>query len=152
MKNGKASLRLWLRLLTCTNTIEREVRARLRRDFDVTLPRFDMMAALERAPDGLSMGELSERLMVSNGNVTGVADRLVREGVAERWSPEADRRSFRIALTEYGRREFAAMAKLHQGWIEEMLSGLNAAERETLMALLTKVKIVLDDEEGRDAT
>ena len=150
MANGKASLRLWLRLLTCSNIIEREVRARLRRDFNATLPRFDMMAALERTPDGLSMGELSERLMVSNGNVTGVADRLVKEGVAERWSPPADRRSFRIALTGHGRREFAAMAKLHHGWIEEMLSGLNPSERETLTALLTKVKTSLD-EKGRNA-
>lgn len=150
MPNGKASLRLWLRLLTCSNMVEREVRARFRRNFDVTLPRFDMMAALERAPDGLSMGELSERLMVSNGNVTGVANRLVDEGLAERWSPPADRRSNRIALTAHGRQEFTAMAKQHQGWIDEMLSGLDAAEREALMALLAKVKTSLD-ETGRDA-
>ena len=150
MANGKASLRLWLRLLTCTNFIEREVRARLRRDFSVTLPRFDMMAALERAPDGLSMGELSERLMVSNGNVTGVAERLVQEGLAKRWSPPADRRSSRIALTTHGQKTFAAMAKQHQGWIEEMMSGLNAKERETLMTLLAKVKTSLDTK-GRDA-
>jgi DNA-binding MarR family transcriptional regulator len=150
MANGKASLRLWLRLLTCTNFIEREVRARLRRDFSVTLPRFDMMAALERAPDGLSMGELSERLMVSNGNVTGVAERLVQEGLAKRWSPPADRRSSRIALTAHGQKTFAAMAKKHQGWIGEMMSGLNAKERETLMTLLAKVKTSLDTKR-RDA-
>jgi DNA-binding MarR family transcriptional regulator len=150
MANGKASLRLWLRLLTCTNFIEREVRARLRRNFSVTLPRFDMMAALERAPDGLSMGELSERLMVSNGNVTGVAERLVQEGLAKRWSPPADRRSSRIALTAHGQKTFAAMAKQHQDWIGEMMSGLNAKERETLMTLLAKVKTSLDTK-GRDA-
>jgi DNA-binding MarR family transcriptional regulator len=150
MANGKASLRLWLRLLTCTNFIEREVRARLRRNFSVTLPRFDMMAALERAPDGLSMGELSERLMVSNGNVTGVAERLVQEGLAKRWSPPADRRSSRIALTAHGQKTFAAMAKQHQDWIGEMTSGLNAKERETLMTLLAKVKTSLDTK-GRDA-
>jgi DNA-binding MarR family transcriptional regulator len=148
--SGKASLRLWLRLLSCSNRIEREVRARLRREFSATLPRFDMMAALERAPDGLSMGELSRHLMVSNGNVTGVADRLVREGLARRWSPPADRRSSRIALTPRGRLDFAAMAKQHKNWIDGLLSGLTAAERETLMALLAKVKISLGDE-GRDA-
>ena len=148
--SGKASPRLWLRLLSCSNRIEREVRARLRREFSATLPRFDMMAALERAPDGLSMGELSRHLMVSNGNVTGVADRLVREGLARRWSPPADRRSSRIALTPRGRLDFAAMAKQHKNWIDGLLSGLTAAERETLMALLAKVKISLGDE-GRDA-
>ena len=152
MANGKASLRLWFRLLTCSTMIEREVRVRLRREFDATLPRFDMMAALERAPDGLSMGELSRRLMVSNGNVTGVADRLAREGLVRRWSPPADRRSSRLALSARGRKVFAAMAKAHQGWIEEMLTGLNPAERDSLMALLAKVKLSIGSEgEGRDA-
>ena len=115
MAEGKDSLRLWLRLLTCSTMIEREVRARLRSQFGATLPRFDMMAALEREPDGLNMGELSRRLMVSNGNVTGVADRLAREGLVKRWSPPDDRRSSRLALTARGRKEFTAMAKAHQG-------------------------------------
>lgn len=132
--------------------IEREVRARLRREFDATLPRFDMMAALERAPDGLNMGELSRRLMVSNGNVTGVADRLAREGLVRRWSPPADRRSSRLALTARGRKEFAAMAKAHQNWIGELMTGLSANERDTLMTLLAKVKLSIGAEgEGRDA-
>ena len=152
MAEGKDSLRLWLRLLTCSTMIEREVRARLRSQFGATLPRFDMMAALEREPDGLNMGELSRRLMVSNGNVTGVADRLAREGLVKRWSPPDDRRSSRLALTARGRKEFTAMAKAHQGWIEEMLAGFNAAERGALMALLAKLKLSIGSEsEGRDA-
>jgi DNA-binding MarR family transcriptional regulator len=152
MADARESLRLWLGLLTCSSMVEREVRTRLRREFGATLPRFDMMAALERAPDGLSMGELSRRLMVSNGNVTGVAERLARKGLARRWSPPADRRSSRLALTARGRREFTAMAKAHQGWIEEMLAGLDAEEREALMALLAKVKLSIGGRgEGRDA-
>ena len=152
MAKGKDSLRLWLRLLTCSTMIEREVRARLRSQFGATLPRFDMMAALEREPDGLNMGELSRRLMVSNGNVTGVAERLAREGLVKRWSPPDDRRSSRLALTARGRKEFTAMAKAHQGWIEEMLAGFNAAERAALMALLAKLKLSIGSEnEGRDA-
>ena len=152
MAEGKDSLRLWLRLLTCSTMIEREVRARLRSQFGATLPRCDMMAALEREPDGLNMGELSRRLMVSNGNVTGVADRLAREGLVKRWSPPDDRRSSRLALTARGRKEFTAMAKSHQGWIEELLAGFNAAERDALMALLAKLKLSIGSEsEGRDA-
>jgi DNA-binding MarR family transcriptional regulator len=153
VERDKASLRLWLRLLTCATMIEREVRARLRRQFDVTLPRFDMMAALERADaDGLSMGELSRRLMVSNGNVTGVAERLVQEGLARRWSPPADKRSSRLALSDKGRKHFAAMARAHKSWIDELLNDLSAAEREALMGLLAKIKLsVGDDGEGRDA-
>ena len=149
---GKDSLRLWLRLLTCSTMIEREVRTRLRNEFAATLPRFDMMAALDRVPDGLSMGELSRRLMVSNGNVTGVADRLAREGLVKRWSPPADRRSSRLALTARGRKEFSGMAKAHQGWIEEMMAGLNTAERDALIALLARVKLSIGSkDEGRDA-
>ena len=154
MTQDKASLRLWLRLLTCSTMVEREVRARLRREFAVTLPRFDMMAALDRAPEaeGLSMGELSRYLMVSNGNVTGVAERLVQEGLARRWSPETDKRSSRLALTDQGRQEFAAMASQHKSWIDDMLGDLTAAEREALMMLLAKVKQSIgSDGEGRDA-
>ncbi len=88
------SLRLWLRLLTCTLTIERRVRARLRERFAMTLPRFDLMAQLERHPEGLKMGELSRRLMVTSGNVTGLTDQLVREGLVERTPIPADRRAF----------------------------------------------------------
>ena len=98
------------------------------------------------------MGELSRRLMVSNGNVTGVAERLARERLVKRWSPPADRRSSRIALTARGQREFAAMAKQHRSWIEEMMSGLKAKERDALMELLAKVKLSLElSDEGRDA-
>ena len=134
--------------------IEREVRARLRQEFGITLPRFDMMAALDRAPEaeGLSMGELSRHLMVSNGNVTGVAGRLVKEKLARRWSPPNDKRSSRLALTEPGRKEFAIMAKAHKGWIDDMLGDISAAEREALMTLLAKVKQSIGgDGEGRDA-
>ena len=98
------------------------------------------------------MGELSRRLMVSNGNVTGVADRLAREGMVKRWSPPADRRSSRLALTAHGRKEFSGMAKAHQGWIEEMMAGLNATERDALIARLARAKLSTGPEdEGRDA-
>ena len=103
-------LRLWLRLLTCSQLIEKRVRAGLREHFDTTLPRFDLMAQLERHPDGLKMKELSHRLMVTGGNVTGITDQLVAEGLVERTGVEGDRRAFRVRLTERGRRAFTQMA------------------------------------------
>ncbi len=149
---SKDALRLWLRLLACSNLIERQVRARLRKEFVATLPRFDLMAALERAPEGLSMGALSRRLMVSNGNVTGVVERLAREGLVKRSSPPGDRRSYEITLTKRGRSAFAAMAAAHEHWIGEFFAGLTAAEVETLVALLAKTKALLTPKtEGKDA-
>jgi DNA-binding MarR family transcriptional regulator len=133
-------LRLWLRLLTCTSLIEGEVRARLRERFDVTLPRFDLMAALDKAPDGLTMGELSRRLMVSNGNVTGVADRLVNEGLVSRESSPTDRRTAVVRLTEEGRLAFARMAHVHEGWIADFFKGLSPEDMAELMRLLAMVK------------
>ena len=135
------SLRLWLRLLTCTQLIERDVRGRLRRHFDTTLPRFDLMAQLERAPHGLRMNELSKRLMVSGGNVTGITDQLVIEGLVER-----NRRTgrptcpIRIRLTKKGRAQFADMARAHEGWIVDAFAGLNEREVAALHRLLGKVK------------
>ena len=142
---SKDALRLWLRLLTCTNVIEREVRTRLRNEFSVTLPRFDLMAALDRHPEGLSMGQLSAQLMVSNGNVTGVVDRLVREGAVVREPQPGDRRSYRITLTVQGRRNFAQMAAAHEEWIATLLGDLSDEEMTSLTALLERARAGLVD-------
>ena len=134
------ALRLWLRLLTCTQLIEQQVRARLREQFETTLPRFDLMAQLERSPEGLKMNELSRRMMVTGGNVTGITDQLEAEGMVQRLPLEGDRRALLIRLTPTGRKAFAEMASVHEGWIVESLSGLSEREVETLHKLLGKVK------------
>jgi DNA-binding MarR family transcriptional regulator len=134
------ALRLWLRLLACTQLVEKEVRGRLRDRFDTTLPRFDLLAQLERAPDGLKMNELSRRMMVTGGNVTGITDQLVTEGLVDRAVVEGDRRAFRIRLTPRGRKVFHAMAREHEDWIVQAFSALSAKEIATLHKLLGKVK------------
>jgi DNA-binding MarR family transcriptional regulator len=134
------ALRVWLRLLTCTQMIEGEVRAGLRARFATTLPRFDLMAQLERSPEGLRMGELSRRLMVTGGNVTGITDQLVAEGLVERAASPADRRAFLVRLTAKGRRVFDRMAAEHERWIVELVAGLTAGERRQLHLLLGKLK------------
>jgi DNA-binding MarR family transcriptional regulator len=136
----EAELRLWLRLLTCTTLIEGEVRRRLRDSFDVTLPRFDLMAQLDKAPNGMTLGELSQRMMVSNGNVTGLAERLVEQGLLDRRASPNDRRAQIVSLTPEGRRAFRAMARTHEDWIAELFAGLSHDEIETLMTLLAKAK------------
>jgi DNA-binding MarR family transcriptional regulator len=123
--------------------IERRIRARLRERFATTLPRFDLMAQLERAPDGLRMGELSRRMMVTGGNVTGITDQLVAEGLVERRPIPGDRRALAVRLTPKGRRAFDAMASEHEGWIVALLGGLSAADRERLHALLGRVKTTI---------
>ena len=133
-------LRLWLRLLTCSQLIEKRVRAGLREQFDTTLPRFDLMAQLERHPEGLKMKELSHRLMVTGGNVTGITDQLVNEGLVERLDVDGDRRAFRVALTEHGRTTFTEMARQHEEWIVDAFEGLSPRDLESLHKLLGKVK------------
>jgi len=134
------ALRLWLRLLTCTQLIEQKVRTQLRERFDTTLPRFDLMAQLERVPEGLKMNELSRRLMVTGGNVTGITDQLEAEGMVQRAPVEGDRRALLIRLTPAGRKAFAEMAVEHEGWIVAALGGLSEREIESLYKLLGKVK------------
>jgi DNA-binding MarR family transcriptional regulator len=142
------SLRLWLRLLTCTLLIERQIRARLREEFATTLPRFDLMAQLERHPAGLRMGELSQRMMVSGGNVTGITDQLVAEGLVERRPIAHDRRAHAVRLTSKGRRVFDTMAIAHERWVIELLSGLDAGQRKRLHGLLGRIKAAI---RARDA-
>ncbi|MDB5466021.1 MAG: MarR family transcriptional regulator [Phenylobacterium sp.] len=136
----KNELRLWLRLLTCTTLVETEIRRRLREQFDVTLPRFDLMAQLQRAPHGMTLGEMSKRMMVSNGNVTGLVERLVESGHLEREPLPTDRRVQVVKLTPAGSQAFEVMAAAHEAWIAELFEGLKASETEELLTLLGRMK------------
>lgn len=130
---SKQRLRLWLRLLRSARAIEAELRERLRTEFAITLPQFDVMAALARTDNGMTMTELSRHLMVSNGNVTGIIDRLVAEKLVLRQAPVTDRRSFIVRLTRKGASQFAIIAKAHEGWVDELLSDIDAAEAERIV-------------------
>ena len=136
----KDELRLWLRLFTCKEVVEGEVRRRLRERFNLTLPRFDLMAQLDRTPKGMTLGELSQRMMVSNGNVTGLVDRLVEQGLIDRQPSRIDRRAQIVRLTAEGRRFFRAMARENGDWIGDMFAELSQNELETLLHLLAKTK------------
>ncbi len=133
-------LRLWLRLLTCTQLIEKQVRTDLREQWGTTLPRFDLMAQLEREPEGMRMNELSRRMMVTGGNITGITDQLEAEGLVERAEVEGDRRGYLVRLTPKGRQQFNAMAQAHEAWIVDAFASLSARDIQTLHALLGKVK------------
>ncbi|PUE56938.1 MarR family transcriptional regulator [Limnohabitans sp. 2KL-17] len=135
-----ASLRLWLRLLSATTRIEDTIRQRLREQFGITLPRFDLMAQLEREPQGLSMSELSRRMMVTGGNVTSIVDQLEKEQLVRRQMQLTDRRSFTVSLTDDGRAVFSAMAQAHEGWVVELLAPMNESEQESLHNLLGTLK------------
>jgi DNA-binding MarR family transcriptional regulator len=134
------SLRLWLRLLSVTNLVEVSTRTQLRTEFSTTLARFDLLAQLERYPQGLTMSELSRRLMVTGGNVTRLTDQLEAEGLVARRTSRDDRRVSAVRLTRVGRRGFAPMALRHEAWILEMFSALNQKERTLLYELLAKLK------------
>lgn len=139
-EDDRLQLRLWLRLLTCAELIEDQVRTRLRTEFATTLPRFDVLAQLERAPDGLTMSVLSSRLMVSNGNVTGLVEAMARDGLVERRVNPADGRSALISATAAGQALFARMAPAHQGWIDGLMAGMSRAEMVLALELLGKLK------------
>jgi DNA-binding MarR family transcriptional regulator len=134
------SLRLWLRMLSCTNHIESYVRQQLQGSFAITLPRFDLMAQLERAPQGLKMSELSQRMMVTGGNVTGITDGLEKEGLVLRDVDPADRRVYRVRLTPEGQRQFRRMAAEHEQWVIGLFEGMSAREKQQLVQLLGTVK------------
>jgi DNA-binding MarR family transcriptional regulator len=143
-------LRLWLRLFTCTSMIERILGSRLKKEFGSTLPRFDLLAQLERVPDGLRMQELSSRLLVTGGNVTWLVGSLVREGFVTRRRAADDGRSAIVKLTAAGRRYFMRMARAHGEWVAELLQDVPAAERDRLNAMLGVIKGSLHLREERE--
>jgi DNA-binding MarR family transcriptional regulator len=133
---GRDRLRLWLKLLRLTRRIEGELRERLRVDFQMTLPRFDVLSALDRSSEGMMMTELSRMLMVSNGNVTGIIDRLVEDGLVLRSLRDGDRRASVVRLTEKGKLRFAELAEVHKQWVDELLGGLDSEEAHAVIGLL----------------
>ncbi len=136
----KQELKLWLRLLATTKLMSQEIRRRLRREFGATLPQFDLLAQLYREKDGLRLGELSSRTMVTNGNVTGLVERLEADGTVIRERLEDDKRVTVARLTEKGRVYFEGMAEAHERWIKEMMAEVEPAVLKRLLAELGQVK------------
>lgn len=148
----KDELRLWLRMLTCSTLIEREIRRRLREEFKTTLPRFDLMAQLEKSATGMTVGEVSQRLMVSNGNVTTVVAGLVDDGLVDKRPAPQDRRVQVISLTANGRKSFRAMAERHEEWIADLYAGLSPEEITALMRQLSKTKLSIQQSISRSGS
>ena len=146
-KPSKDKLRLWIRLLRASRTIESELRERLARKFDTTLPRFDVMAALYRTPEGMLMSDLSRFLLVSNGNVTGIVDRLVAEGLVQRGQRNGDRRTSIVRLTKPGKDAFKTMAAAHERWVGELLADVTKRDARQLTSML---KAFRSNWEGRE--
>ncbi len=151
VRDDHGAIRLWLRMLATNRLVETRTRRLLQERHATTLPRFDLMAQLERAPQGLRMGELSKRMMVTGGNVTGITDLLEKEGLVERAAVPGDRRAWLVRLTGAGRRSFAAMAAAHERWIVEAFDELTAREMATMAALLARLKTHVRSLEERDA-
>lgn len=142
--HSKQSLRLWLRLLSCSMIIEKRMRVKLAEAFDITLPRFDVMAALERNPDGLKMSELSDWLLVSKGNVTAIVGRLVDDELVERMQDEADLRILRVRLTPKGKSEFGRMAAQHEAWLDHVMRDLTDQDFDVLLAGLQRLRLSIE--------
>ncbi len=147
---SKARLRLWLKLLKTSGSIEAELRRRLRDRHNTTLPRFDVMSALSRNPEGLKMSQLSQFLRVSNGNVTGIVDRLTEDGLALRVAVPGDRRAQVARLTPAGEAEFARLAAEHEAWIDEMMAGLGADDITDMSALLDQIQPIGANQTSKD--
>ncbi len=135
-----ATTRLWLRMLTCTNLIESTLRSKMREEFSTTLPRFDFLAQLQRAPEGLSMGEISQRMMVSGGNVSGIASHLEQMGWIQRDVEPNNRRTYIVTLTPLGTKRFAEMAARHEEWLNDLLGELSSEDHSALMRALAVLK------------
>ncbi|WP_018689009.1 MarR family transcriptional regulator [Ahrensia kielensis] len=147
----KTKLRLWLRLLKVTRSVENDIREKLRVEFDSTLPRFDVLAALYQFPKGLRMSELSGLLKVSNGNVTGIVDRLVKDGLIIRTPVPGDRRALRVRLTKRGEEEFALQAAAHEQWIDDLLSDVSMNEAENMISSFDRILVELHGTKSEEA-
>ncbi|MEE8296041.1 MAG: MarR family transcriptional regulator [Sphingomonadales bacterium] len=147
--NNREALRLWLHLITLTTVVEKKIRRNLKTKFETTLPRFDIMATLDRSGQKMTMGDLTSRLLVSKGNVTGVVASLVKQGLLKRERDKSDKRTHYLSLTNKGKREFSEQAKAHQGWINDYFSGQEMSELSAMVAQLSKLKETISQNQKR---
>ncbi|MBI1733512.1 MAG: MarR family transcriptional regulator [Gammaproteobacteria bacterium] len=150
--HDKDGLRLWLRLVACTQMVEQEIRAMLREKYAMTLPRFELLAALDRVPDGLTMGELSRWLMVTKGNITGIAERLSEDGYIKRAPTPTDRRSFVVTLTPRGRKLFKEMETEYERLLDELFADISIDDFDSFTGVLARIKEVIEvrrEQQGR---
>jgi DNA-binding MarR family transcriptional regulator len=141
---GHLELRLWLRMISCSMKMESILSQRLRKEFKTSMARFDVMSQLERFPDGLTMSELSRRLIVSNGAITGLVDKLADAGFVTRREDPEDRRSMIVRLTRKGRDNFLRMAQRHEEWVVSILGELSSEAQSELLQNLTLLQRNLD--------
>ncbi len=141
----KEGLRLWLRIVSCTQMVEQEIRTMLREKYDTTLPRFELMAALDRVPDGLTMGELSGWLMVTKGNVTGIAERLSEDGYIKRTPTPTDRRSFCVTLTPRGKKHFKEIENAYEQLLDRLFSEVSLDDSDMFTGVLARVKEAVEE-------
>ena len=150
-RREKQNLRIWLKMLSSTGKVEKHVRSRLREDFETTLPRFDVLAELYRRPNGVTMGELSSMLMVSNGNLTGLANRLQQDGLILKAPMPTDKRTHLLYITREGKSRFEEMAKEHEAWVGEFFKNFKDEELAQLLTLLSKIEYAAD-KDGTEET
>ncbi len=136
---SKDRLRTWLKILKTSHLIEKQIKEKFRDEYNTTLPRFDVMSALYRSNSGLKMNEISGVLKVSNGNITGIIDRLVKEGNVLRVAIEGDRRSSLVSLTNKGKKQFEEYAIAHESWINVMLKNVSEQDSHLLIDLLDSI-------------
>lgn len=132
-------------MLSCSMIAEKRIRVRFEENFGTTLPRFDVLAALEREPNGLTMSQLSAALLVSNGNVTGVVNRMIEDLLVVRTTRSTDRRVATVRLTRKGREAFQRMAGVHEEWIDKMFADLSDAQIDQLTKLLGVMRHSIED-------
>lgn len=148
----KDGLRLWLRMVACTQMVEQEIRFMLREKFAMTLPRFELLAALDRVADGITMGELSRWLMVTKGNITGIAERLSEDGFIKRQPTPTDRRSFVVTLTPKGRKLFKEMETEYERLLDDLFAEISIEDFDSFTGVMAKVKDVIEtlrEQQGR---
>lgn len=148
-KSNSLELRIWLRLLGCTNIISRHLRHNLKNLHSLTLPRFDLLAQVGRAPLGPSLGELSRRLLVTKGNVTDIVARLEAEKLIERRRDETDGRIQYAFLTDAGNELLSEILPAHEQWLRDLLRGMSRQDMSTLYEALGILATALKEKERR---
>ncbi|GKQ49696.1 MarR family winged helix-turn-helix transcriptional regulator [Bradyrhizobium sp. Ce-3] len=143
---GQIETRLWLQLLSLHGELFASLNSMLSSEFGLSLAKFDVLAQLDRYRDGLALGQLSQNLKVSGGNVSGLVQRLLADDLISKQMSSEDRRSFIVRLTPKGEALFRKAADVHKRQLSERLENIPAQELETALSVLRSLSSKLGNE------
>lgn len=147
-KKNDLALGLWVKLARTFSVFSKKTFEEIR-TYGLTTPQFSVLECLGHI-GSMTIGDLSEKMLISSGNGTVIVDNLEKEGLVQRIRATTDRRVIKVELTEMGKDLFNNIFSSHADHISKLTRALTTEEQETLSHLLKKLGLSIKEMDQKE--